>query len=163
MKVLEVSHVGAGGEVLWRRQGLRNTLHLNGEEFLLLALFTGGQDNAIIPANYFAGLDNRATRATTDTMSSLSNEPSSGGYDRQPLSSTGGFTVTSSGGHFRADTAVVTFRANGGSWGPVANIFLTTAFDDSGYLISTASLGSAVTVQAGNTLTVRLGLSLRDC
>lgn len=164
MKILEVFEYEPSGQILWYRKNLLNTLHVDGEEFMLLALFTGGPTNAIIPTNYYLGLDNRATVSTTDDFTTLSNEPTSNGYARQSLSSTGDFTVTTDGnGNYQADTAVVTFRANGGDWGPVSNLFLCTSLDNSGYLIASAPLSASTTVSAGNTISLRLGLSLKDC
>lgn len=163
MRVLEVAHRDRDGLVLWQRFGLGNMLHSSGEQFLLDALFTGGPENPFIPAFYYLGLDNRVTIAEGDTLGSLVGEPSVNGYQRQPVSSTAGFTVSSSSGNFRASSSVVTFLAQGGSWGPVQNIFLSDVADSTGYLIASANLGSPFTMSSGDSVSLRLGMTLRDC
>lgn len=163
VEIQEIWCSSPDGELLWRRENLRNILHLEGEQFILLALFTGGQENAIIPANYFLGLDNRSALGRNDNMSSITGEPAVNGYSRQELSSVSGFTIETAGGNYRASTAVVTFRANGGDWGPIRNLFLTTAPDATGFLISTVNLGSEFSVTAGNTVSMRMAMTLREC
>lgn len=164
MKVLEITHSDACGNIIWRRQNIYNTLHGDGEQFMLLSLFTGGSaSNPFIPNNYYLGLDNRPTVNSSDKLTNLTNEPTSGGYSRQPVSSVGGFTVEFVNSNWRASSAVVTFRSTGTEWGPISNLFLSTSADNSGYLIATAVLGSTFTVPPGNTVSLRLGLSLKDC
>ncbi len=138
-------------------------LHILGEQFFLNALFQGGPTNLYIPAFYYLGLDNRPTLFAADTMSGLVGEPSANGYLRQPVSSTTDFTVELVNGVYRASSANVTFRALGGSWGPVQNIFITDRVDLTGTLIASANLGSPFSLSAGNTVSLRIGIALRDC
>lgn len=162
MTILEIEH-RRNGKALWAGKNIKNVLHKNGEEFLLRAAFVGGNVSTIIPSIYFLGMDNREIVLDTDTLDEIFLEPSTFGYDRQPIASSGDFTVVEEDGHFMAMGPLMAFEAIGGSWGPVQNVFLTDSPDDNGYLISTAKLGTVVTVADGDAITMRLSLSLRDC
>ena len=164
--ILDIKHLSKDGEILWEAKDLFNTLHVVGEEYILKAVFTGGVTNTYIPASYYFGLDNRATIAPADTMTtvSLNGEPSTSGYARASISSTGQFAVSISGsGNNVATSPVVSFTASGGSFGPVRNMFLTDQTDNSGYLIASVPLTSQLTVSAGETIAARMGLVLKDC
>lgn len=163
LKILEIQHWDASGELLWEGKQILNTLHQDGEEFLLRAAFLGGQTSTIIPQEYYLGLDNRLTIDPADTMDSLIGEPSSGGYERQPVASSGDFAINFEDDHFVATSPIVAFRATTGDWGPVSNLFLTDKSDNTGYLISTAPLSIALSLTAGNTVTMRIGMQLKDC
>lgn len=164
MKILWIQQV-RNGKVIWREENIKNVLHRDGEAFVLRAAFTGGPVSEIIPANYYIGLDGRYSLATTDTIVDLLSEPSTNGYERQAVSSTGSFTVTIPEGstNYRATSPIVGFQAEGGSWGPVKNIFLADTATSTGNLISSAPLPSAISVADGDTITMRLGLTLKDC
>lgn len=164
MRVLEIRHTDSSGNVLWEQFNIGNMLHSSGEQFLLRALFTGGPtNNSYIPSFYFLGLDNRTAISVGDTISTIVGEPSANGYTRQPVSSTGGFTMDNTSGNYRATSAIVTFRGIGGSWGPVRNIFLTDKNDLTGSLIASANLGTPFSLADGDSVSLRLGLTLRDC
>jgi hypothetical protein len=158
MKVLEAYHV-RGGEVVWAARNLNNTFHRKGEELLLNYLFGG----LAIPASLYLGLDGRTTIAEDDTMSSLVLEPVGAGYARQPVS-TSGFTIELVGNVYRATSAIVSFEAQvaGIGWGPVSTLFLSDVSQGNGTLIATVPLGQSVSVAAGDTIMMRMGLSLRD-
>ena len=162
MKVLWIKH-SRNGKVLYEQSNIRNLLHTDGESFILRAVFTGGQVSSVIPSNYYLGLDNRTEIVAANNLDSLVAEPTSDGYVRQPVSSAGDFVVTLEGLNYRATSPIVAFRAEGGSWGPVQNIFLTDSATSSGTLISSAQLDSAVTVVDGDQITIRIGLALKDC
>lgn len=164
MKVLHIEHRNRKNELLWQARDLYNVLHLDGEEFLLRAAFTGGRVSNVIPEYYWLGMDTRYTPIITDTMDDILNEPSSDyGYNRQQISSAGDFTVGTDDSHWVASSPIVAFRAQNGSWGPVKNLFLTNLETDSGYLIATAPLSSDVTVADGDSITMRIAIMLRDC
>lgn len=168
MKVIEIKHL-RNGEVIWEKRNIKNILHLDGEEFILRAAFTGGQDSSVIPENYYLGLDNRVALEADDTIENLLGEPTGNGYTRQQVSSSGDFIVSEESGHFRVTSKIVAFRAEGGEWGPVSNLFLTDKETDDGYLISTVPLSDDpdnpinIVVEDGDSLTLRLALTLRDC
>lgn len=163
LTIIEIQHRDSHGNLLWESKDIKNLLHQDGEEFMLRAAFTGGQNSTIIPENYYLGLDSRTTLFSTDTMDDLVGEPSSGGYERQTISSEGDFSINFQDSHFIATSPIVVFRATAGSWGPVRNLFLTTQDDDSGYLISTAPLDSLVSLTAGDSVTLRISLRIRGC
>lgn len=161
MRVLELKHYSRDGELLWEKDVVPNIIHAEGELYCLTALFTTLVTS--IPSNYYAGLDNRTLPARPDTLANLSQEPSQYGYARQPLNSGSGFIVTvNANGVYQATSNVITFVANGGTWGPVKNIFLATSVDNSGRLISTAALDGQHFLSTGEQLTMRLALTLRD-
>lgn len=164
MRILEVRHL-RGEKVLWEAQNLLNTLHLEGEEYMLSALFrtTSG---VTVPSFYYLGMDNRTTISPSDNMVSISTEPSGNGYSRQAVSSATGFTIEnytlSSASHWRASSQVISFSGAGGQWGPVSSVFLTDRLDKTGYLISTAPLGTTRFVGDGESMTFRFLLSMFD-
>jgi hypothetical protein len=96
-------------------------------------------------------------------MDDLIGEPSGGGYVRQEIASAGDFAINFENDHFVATSPIVAFRATTGSWGPVSNLFLTNMDDNTGYLISTAVLQSAIALNPGDAVTMRIGMKLRDC
>lgn len=166
LRILEVQHK-RDDKVIWEAFDIPNTLHLEGEEFMLSALFRS-TSGIVVPSFYYLGMDNRSTVSISDNMSSLTTEPSGNGYSRQAVSSATGFTIeqftipgdTSGLLHWRAKTQIIAFTASGGSWGPVSNVFLTNLIDNSGYLISTASLGTTRSVAPSDTLTFRFALNV---
>jgi hypothetical protein len=165
VKILEIEYIDTNGKILWSQRNLYNVFHTAGEQFVLSAVFSGGVNNTIIPYNYYFGLDNRTTISAGDTMGTITNEPSSNGYARIPLSSTGVFTVSlpTGGTHYRADGPIISFVALGGSWGPVSNLFLTTQSDNTGVLIASVPLTQTVTINTGEAVNMRMGLTLKDC
>jgi hypothetical protein len=163
IKVLEIWKTDAQGNTVWKDTNLYNTLHLSGEEFILAAVFSGGVENAFIPENYYFGLDNRSEIDASDTMETITDEPTANGYERVSVASSDVFTISLSGDHYRATGPIISFSASGGSWGPVGNLFMTTTDDGSGALIASVPLSQAVTVDAGETINLRMGLSLKDC
>lgn len=152
-------------KIIYQAFDLHNILHVGGEAQILSALFLGGPtSNNYIPSIYYLGLDNRSALAVTDTLSSLSGEPAVGGYNRQPVSSTTGFTVVTEGTTVKAKSGVIVFSAIGTSWGPVQNMFLTNiSSGTSGVLYSSVPIGSSITVSAGDTVSLRFSMALKNC
>lgn len=161
LKIEDIKHVDADGRILWEQNNIDNVFHQGGEFYLLNVAFNSSS-GIVVPSSYYLGMDNRATPLATDTLANLSAEPTQNGYIRQPVSSANGFDVALTDANYRATTSIVTFSATGGSWGPVKNLFLATTATSSGYLLSTASLDSARTVQNGQTLTLRFSLGLAN-
>jgi hypothetical protein len=96
-------------------------------------------------------------------MENIVSEPSANGYERIALSSSGVFNVSLQGAHYRADGPIVSFAATSGSWGPIRNLFLTTQSDNNGVLIASVPLSQTITVNMGEAVNMRMGLSLKDC
>lgn len=163
LKVLEIQHLDAQGAILWEQRNILNVLHVDGEEFLLRAAFQGGPVSTIIPDDYYLGMDNRQAIDVDNNMDDLIGEPAGSGYERQAISSTNDFSLNFEQDHFVATSPIVAFRATTGNWGPVSNLFLTDKEDNTGYLIATATLDSAIEVISGDSITARIGLQLRDC
>lgn len=159
VKILEIQHV-RDNKVIWEDKNILNTLHVGGELFILSCAFDN--DGTLPPANYYFGLDNRATVSVDDTMSEIEDEPVGNGYLRAAVSSSGQFTTELIGGAFRATSQILTFTATGLGWGPVSNLFLSSTSDNSGILIATTQLSVPVTLASGDALNLRMGLSLQD-
>jgi hypothetical protein len=113
---------------------------------------------------YYLGLDNRANPSDEDTIQIASAlEPTSNNYSRQATNNDSFSFVTNTFRNYQANSPVVYFKATGGNWGPVRNLFLCTSNSNSeGYLISSVSLGSSITVLDGETVTMRIAMSLRN-
>lgn len=163
LKLIELKHFDAQGNLISQQNNLLNLLHQEGEEFLLRAAFSGGRISSIIPDFYYLGLDNRQAVAVGDTIDDLIGEPSAGGYQRQEISSSGDFAINFESDHFIATSPIVAFRSTTSSWGPVSNLFLTTESNNDGMLISTVVLQSPISLNSGDAVTMRIGLKLREC
>ncbi len=159
LKIISVQHISENNEILWESKNLYNTFHRDGEQFALEALFAG----TAIPTNYYLGLDNRTSLTTVQNMGDIVGEPSANGYTRQSLPSTGSFTVALVSSNYQAESPIISFTANGGSFGPIKNLFLTDKSDNTGFLISSAAMPSSTTVNNGQTVNMRIALTLRLC
>jgi len=162
LKIIEIQHLSKTGEVLWEDKNIHNLLHTDGEEFIIDILFAG----EIVPVNYFFGLDNRTNINVSDDMETIEtdgDEPDANGYLRQKIPSEGLFEIGLVDTVTQATTPILTFVAEGGSWGPVKNMFMTTLADNSGILISTVSLGQSINVSDGETINLRMRIALQDC
>jgi hypothetical protein len=159
LTIIDIQHRNSKDEILWQQKNVNNLLHQEGENFLLGIAFAG----FTIPSNYYLGLDNRAIVAASDTLDELIGEPSTGGYERQAIPSTGSFAMNFESLHWVATSPIVTFRATVSGWGPVTCLFLSTSNDNSGSLLSTAILESAILLSANDTITMRIGMRLKDC
>ena len=152
------------GEILWEEKNLYNVLHKRGEEFMLRALFTAGNaPNALIPDDYFFGLDNRTSVDADDDFINVLGEPTTGGYLRQTVSSLGEISGAEEAGVIRAITSIITFRASGETWGPVKNLFMTDRGDNNGFLIASVPATAAFTVIDGDSVTMRMSIGLTAC
>jgi len=162
VKIDEVSLI-RDGKVVWSNQDLNNTLHFEGEEFILKVLFSNYED---VPPYYYFGLDNRTNIAADDGLADLVSEPTVNNYERQARNSVDDWTFTTVSGYHVAKSSIITFTAAGGSWGPVKNLFMTNIEQsdplDGGYLISSVDLGQSVTVTHGDAISLRMSIGLRD-
>lgn len=162
MEIVEFTHFGKQGEILYREKNIKNMMHVGGEDFVLKVLFAG----KTLPTNYYLGLDSRSSLEFSTLLSNLSGqEPTLSGYQRQAVLSSS-FSITDlSNGHKQANSPIVLFKATGGSWGPVKNIFLSTSlgYDPTAYLISSATLGNNITVSDGEIVTMKMAMLLSSC
>lgn len=160
MKLIEVVHTNSNGEILFKQNNVLNILHRTGEQYILNTVFIGSKSDY-----FYFGLDGRSGLTVLDTMTTISNagnEPNINGYSRVSVSSVNAFSLSLVSDHYVVTCPVISFSATGGSWGPVKNLFLTTSSNNSGTLIASVPLSQNTTLSAGDTLNVRLGLSLRD-
>lgn len=161
MKILELQHVGRDGQVLHREENLLNIIHAQGEDLILKILFAG----QAVPENYYVGLDFRSVLDRTQTIGDLFGwEPTTNAYSRQAVKSDNFSVVTMSSGR-QANSPTLLFRASGGSWGPVRNIFLSTAlgYGTNSVLISSVPLSTSITVADGEVVTMRMAMALSGC
>jgi hypothetical protein len=163
MKIKEIQHWDSNNNLLWESHNVKNLLHFEGEQFLLQAAFSGGKLSTIIPEFYYLGLDNRLEVSVEDTMQDILNEPNKNGYQRASVASSGDFAINFINNHYVATSPVVAFFANLGFWGPVSNLFITAEVNNEYKLISTVVLPSAIEVNSGERITLRIGMQLRDC
>lgn len=159
VKLLWIEYLDKNGTCLWKKENLFNILHRDGEELILKVMF-GGQE---LPSNYYFGLDNRTTLDVADNMEDISGEPSENGYARKTIDASNDFSISLTGSGWQAVTPILSFTANGGNFGPIRNLFLTDASDNNGSLIATISLTSPTTVLDGNTINVRMAMTLTVC
>lgn len=159
MKILEIQHV-RNGEVIWEQKNLLNTLHFGGELFILTCCFDN--DGSLPPANYYFGLDDRATISIDDLITDLSDEPNGNGYLRAAVASSGQFTVDVLNNVYRATSQIVTFSATSTGWGPVKNLFLATTSDNTGILIASSPLTNPISLTDGDAINMRMALALHD-
>lgn len=160
MKVQEFQHLDAEGKVLYKEEGIKNLIHHGGEELVLKVLF-GGQ---AVPQKYYIGLDSRTSLVASNSIANISGfEPTTNSYERQPVDSNNFSLVNGSAG-WQANSPVLLFKATGGVWGPVRNIFMASGIGHSASstLISSASLSRDITVSAGEIITMRMAMALSD-
>ena len=155
-----------GDLVLLEKRNLKNILHLQGEEQILKALFAGGNiSNSFIPSFYYLGLDNRTTVAVGNQLTSITGEPlTSTGYARASISSVIGFSIEVGASSCKAKTTnLIGFSAISSSWGPIKNLFLTNvSAGTAGILYSSVTIGSDIVVAAGDTISLRFSMTLRN-
>lgn len=157
LKIIEVEHI-RNSKILWRQEEIYNQLHSKGELFLLNCCFNN--NGTYPPGSYLFGLDNRTSISKNDEIEDLQGEPSGNGYNRQTRSSNGGFTVELHNEIYRASSNIMTFYATGSGWGPVKNIFLTTSVESEEILISSAALSQSISLVDGDSINLRMALSL---
>lgn len=162
MKVAEICHFGTDGSLLYSEKDIRNIIHTQGEDLILKILFGGNP----VPDNYYIGLDSRSAISRIQSIVDISgNEPVSNNYARQAVVSNNFSVVTVSSGQIQANSPTLLFRATGGSWGPVRNIFMTTAlgYGTNSTLISSVPLSTLITVADGEIVTMRMAMALSSC
>lgn len=164
MKIIEIQHLDSNNNIIWQAKNIYNLLHSEGEQFLLQAAFTGGKNSTVIPEYYYLGLDNRDPEQVdvSNDMADLTGEPLSGGYQRVAIPSLGTFAINYDQDHYVATSPIVSFNSLSGTWGPVRNLFLTAPVQTQYKLISTAVLPSPIFLNFGQTVTMRIGLQIRD-
>lgn len=159
MKIIEAQHI-RDGKVIWEAKNLYNLLHAGGELFFLTCCFEN--DGTFPPDQYYFGLDNRPSLSVDDMMTDLVDEPIGNGYLRQSVSSSSGFTIDIVNNVYRASSQIIVFSATTGSWGPATTLFLTTRSDNDGVLLASAPLSNEISLESGDSFSMRMSLSLKD-
>jgi len=135
-----------------------NALANEGEINILDSYFRGEN----VPVTFHLMLVND-TPTITDTLATISGEPSGNGYARQEFTRdiTGWPTLGVDSGHGMITSKLVVFEAIGGSWGPVIYAILTTVpTGTSGPLITFVGLSYSKTLTIGQTLVCRVRVKL---
>lgn len=156
--IFEFEHRDRNGNVIWRHV-TRNALADQGEQNMLDDYLR----NQNAPSSFYLALFND-TPTDTDTLADLTGEPSGNGYQRQQIerNTTGWPTLELHEGDYRATSKLVTFVAEGGSWGPVTHMILTNvASGTQGLLIAYAALSKSRTLDDGETLGCRIRIKLK--
>lgn len=156
--IWSIKHI-RDGKVIWEDVG-RNSLTQQGEESILESFFRGA--TSYTPTNFYIRLCNYSP-LITDTLLTLSGEPTGNGYTPQLVErSSVGFPTKdiNDDGNYRLTSKVLTFTASGGSIGPITNAFLATTSDNSGKLISFRALKMQRTVVDGDAITIEIQINL---
>lgn len=155
--VFQLACYDASGALKWQETA-HNALADEGEQYFLGV----GLRGTTMAANTYLRLFND-TPAETDTLSTLTGEPSGSGYSAQTLSSdaTGWPTLGLDSGDYQATSATKTFTASGGTIGPVTYLVLATSTDGTGKLLSYAALSTSRTLSDGDSLNVTYKLKMQ--
>lgn len=162
MTISEFNHLNRNNEIIYSEKNIKNTIHIKGEELILKILFAG----EATPVNYYVGLDNRTSINRNQLINDVFGwEPTLNSYSRQTVESNNFSIITASSGVMQANSPTLLFRASGGSWGPVRNIFLSTAlgYGTNSILISSVPLSTSITVADGEIITMRMSMALSSC
>jgi hypothetical protein len=148
----------ASGKLLWEELDRKNNLADEGEYMFLDVVLRNGT----APSGFFLRLFND-TPTDTDTLGSLTGEPTNNGYAAQTVerSTTGWPTLALDSGDYQATCSTETFTASGGQWGPVIYCVLATSSDSSGKLVSYVALSQSRTLNSGESLQVTYKLKLQ--
>ena len=146
------------GKLKWEELDRQNALADEGEYMFLDVTLRAGS----APSSYYLRLFND-TPVDTDTLGSLTGEPSGNGYTAQTVArnTTGWPTLGLDTGDYQATCATQTFSATGAGWGPVTYCVLASSTDSSGKLVSYVALSTPRTLASGESLQVTYKLKLQ--
>jgi hypothetical protein len=177
------SHFDAEGNLLWQDDDFQpNVLHDEGELYILARVFRTNQSNYTNTINpLYLGVDNRTSLSETDTLASLSGEPTTGGYARKGVNTDGTttgsrpyFKLSQPSSYYQASLATTSDQDTNVSWTPNANwsnavskaflcthVSATTSGADQ-RLIASVALSASRQVNNGDTLTLTFTLGLHE-
>ncbi len=134
-------HRDVDRRVLDQGHNIHNMFLDEGAKFMVMACFEG----EALPTDLHLLLDNRVTIARADTLASLSGEPSTFGYAREPLTIGATDWTASLVTNWQALSVSATFGPVGGDWAQVQNLGLCVPLTGTaGYYISAANIGAKV-------------------
>lgn len=150
-----------GSSVLMAGYNLPNIWHNEGEEYLVKVAF---DETLAVPANHYIGLDARVSLAEADVLTTLTGEPTVGGYARQAVPTTNvGYATSLSGGNWQAKTTTEVFTPSGADYPAVTKTFLTDqATGTVGDLYCSVALSASRTVLDGDSLNVDITISISE-
>ena len=136
-----------------RRLIVPNMLNQEGMGALLAMLFQDAQGVIAGGGNFYIGLKD-INASPTDTLATITGEPSGNGYARQPVvRSAVGWPVTNLiNGSGMITSLVVNFTASGGNWSTVSRLFLCSVASGVGLLFAESASFTPITVTDGQTL-----------
>jgi hypothetical protein len=147
------------GKLKWS-EDIFNALTNEGEQEILDTYLRG----AAGPSNFYIGLTGMADITKTTTLSTLTNEPVGNGYARQLVARANGAAGWTSlgldNGDYLATSKIVSFEATN-TWISVDKTFMSTSSDNSGKLISFASLSATRTLVVNDILDVTYKIKLQ--
>jgi hypothetical protein len=151
-------HIAADGKTVIDEWDTQNALADEGESVFLDCTLRA----TTCPTTFYLRLYND-TPVETDTLATLTGEPSTNGYAVQEITrnSSGWPTLALDSGDYQATSSTETFSASGGSWGPVTYAVLATSSDTSGKLIAYTALSTSRTLATGESLQVTYRLKLQ--
>lgn len=168
MKINSFKVLNKLGHIRYEELNIKNTLHQQGEEFLLKSIF---YDKTLIPQGFYIGLDTRQSINVSDTLKQIIGEPTANNYSRQIVSHGNWIVSQDNSGVYLANSGTIVFSAissTNAGWGPVSNVFLTTTNERCtptsttcpGYLISTAQLSDNISLNSGESVIIEMSISL---
>jgi hypothetical protein len=146
-------------EVVFYDKDLKNVLNVGGQSLILGCMFL----NTAVPTIYYVGLDSRTSITANQTMTDISGEPSGNGYLRQPLNTGTNFEFVPLASPPKIRSTTVTFSATGVGY-TASDMFLCNVNTGySGILISSIPFGTTLTVNPGNTVSMKFAMTLGTC
>lgn len=170
-----LKHLDSKGNIVWENDRvIDNILHNEGEKAIISAYFATTMTGfGTAPANVYLGLDSRASVTESDTLASLTGEPSGNGYARVACSTASDgtaktgvagadFYINASSNAYGAESKTVTFTCTTTAWSAVTHLFMATSNDASGKLICTLDLSASRTLQVGDSLQASMNIYLSE-
>jgi hypothetical protein len=156
--IWKIQHI-RDNKVIWEDEK-KNSLTQEGAEAFLETFFRNNSSYA--PTEFYIRLCNY-TPSIISTLSSISNEPTTGGYAAQLLErSTIGFPTKdiTSGGNYRLTSKIISFTASGADIGTVTNAYIGTTSNNTGKLIAFRALSMSRMIKDGDTMTIQIKIDL---
>jgi len=170
LHVAHIEHIDKEGNVLWEEDNILNMLHDEGEQYILAQAFASNLSGFSRASTLYLGLTtNGAGGMLEDYGLAQVGEPSSAGYARIALSTTGtgvsgqDFVLSQPASFYKAASKTCTFTCTTPSWSAVNFVFLCTAASGtSGKLLCSVQLSQSRVVAAGDSLLVSINIGLSE-
>lgn len=163
--IWNIRGIGSNGEVQWEELNVHNILHDEGENGILSAFF---DEVYTIPVSYYIALDDRASLAEGDILTTMAaTEPSGNGYARKPVNTDNtDWNLEQDGGDWQVVSKTATFTASGGPI-PVAGVVSNMSLGDqssgtTGILIASVALSQDRTILEFDSLNTDITIKLSE-